>query len=286
MLEAPAQHHLGGALAVRLGDLADHRVLEGAGVLAVAVEGDAADRRPGLGEDAVLGAEGLDLGLDEVGVHLDLVDRRDDLGAVEQRGEVVDHEVADADRADLAVGQQRLERPVGLERPVEGRGQRLVEDQQVDLLDAELAGALLEAVQRLVVAVVGDPDLRLEEHLGAVEARRAHRLADLALVAVGGGGVDVAVAGVERRRDGVAWSPRAGVWKTPRPSAGSVDAVVELQGGVVAGVIVRVSSRSGAGAAAAAGQCAVALAVARRAWRSSWPSRSSACCERLPGSAL
>ena len=68
----------------------------------------------------MLGAEGLDLALREVGVLLDLIDSGDDRGAVEQRGEVVDHEVADADRADLAVGQQRLERPVGLERPVEG----------------------------------------------------------------------------------------------------------------------------------------------------------------------
>jgi hypothetical protein len=65
---------------VRRGDAADHRVLEG-----------------------VLGAEGLDLRLDEVGMHLDLVDGRDDAGAVEQRGEAVDHEVADADRADPAV---------------------------------------------------------------------------------------------------------------------------------------------------------------------------------------
>ena len=44
LLQVPAQHDLGRGLAVRLGDLADDRVLEGAGVLAVAVEGDAADR--------------------------------------------------------------------------------------------------------------------------------------------------------------------------------------------------------------------------------------------------
>ena len=74
-----------------------------------------------------------------------------------------DHEVADAYRTDLAVGEQRLERAVGVEGPVEGTGQCLVEDQQVDLVHAELAGALLEAVQRLAVAVVGDPDLGLEE---------------------------------------------------------------------------------------------------------------------------
>jgi hypothetical protein len=131
VLDPPAQHGLGGRLAVRLSDAADHGVVEGAGVLAVAVERDPADRRPGLGEDAVLGAARLDLGLDEVGVHLDLVDGGDDAGAVEQRGEVVDHEVADADRADLAVREQRLERPVGLECPVEGARQGLVEDEQV-----------------------------------------------------------------------------------------------------------------------------------------------------------
>jgi hypothetical protein len=85
-------------------------------------------------------------------VHLDLVDRRHDGAPVEQPGQVVDREVADADRADLAVGQERLQRAVGLEGAVERGGQRLVEDEQVDLLDAELARALLEAVQRLVVA--------------------------------------------------------------------------------------------------------------------------------------
>ena len=47
-----------------------------------------------------------------------------------------------------AVGQQLLE----VDR------QWLVQDQQVDLVDAELGGALVEAVQRLVVAVVADPD--------------------------------------------------------------------------------------------------------------------------------
>ena len=44
LLQVPAQHHLGRGLVVRLGDLADDRVLQGAAVAAVAVEGDAADR--------------------------------------------------------------------------------------------------------------------------------------------------------------------------------------------------------------------------------------------------
>jgi hypothetical protein len=88
------------------GDAADHRVVEGAAVLAVPVERDATDRRPGLRDDAVLGAERLDLALREVRVGLDLVDRRDHAGVVEQVGEVLDHEVADADGADLAPREQ------------------------------------------------------------------------------------------------------------------------------------------------------------------------------------
>ena len=134
---------------------------------------------------------------------LDLVHGRDDGGLGQQPVEVIGHEVADADRADLAVGEQRLERPVGVDRAVELAGQRLVQDQQVDAVDAELAGALVERVEGFVVAVVADPHLGLDEHLVAVDAGAADGLADLALVGVGGGGVDVAVArraGPLRRR--------------------------------------------------------------------------------------
>ena len=99
--------------------------------------------------------------------------------------------------------------------------------QQVELLDAELAGALVERVQRVVVAVVADPDLRLDEHLVAVDAGAADALADLALVAVGGGGVDQPVADGERRLDGGTVVSSGGVWKTPSPRAGHLDAVVQ-----------------------------------------------------------
>ena len=171
-------------------------------MLAVAVERDATDRRPRLGEDAVLGAELLHLALREVRVHLDLVHRGHHRRGVQQRGQVIDHEVADPDRTDLTVGQQLLQGAVCLQGLVEFRRQRLVQDQQVDLLDAELASALVEAVQRLVVPVVADPDLGLDEDLGAVDAGLGDGLADLALVAVRGGGVDVPVAGRQRGLDG------------------------------------------------------------------------------------
>jgi hypothetical protein len=69
-----------------------------------------------------------------------------------------------------------------------------VQDQQVDPVDAELAGALVKAVQRLVVTVVTDPDLRLDEHLVAGQARVIDGLADFAFVVVRGDGVDEPVA--------------------------------------------------------------------------------------------
>jgi len=122
---------------------------------------------------------------------------------IEQHHEVLDHEVADPDSADLALGEEGLEGAVGLQGPLERRGERLVEDQEVDLLDAEPSGAFGEAVQGLLVAIVADPDLGLQEDVRPVHLRGADRLADLALTAVGGGGVDVAEAGIECGRDGV-----------------------------------------------------------------------------------
>src|SRR5437764_7776352 len=96
---------------------------------------------------------------------LDLIDRRHHRAPIEERRKVLDHEVTDPDRADLAVSEQTLQRAVCPQRSVERRRQRLVEDQQVDLIDTELAGALLEAAQSFVIPIVTDPDLRLQEDL-------------------------------------------------------------------------------------------------------------------------
>jgi hypothetical protein len=136
-----------------------------------------------------------------VRVHLDRVDGRNDRRPVQQLREHIRHEVADADRTHTAVGEQGLQCAVGLDGAVEPRRQRLVKQQQVDLLDAELAGTLVERVQGLVVAVVADPHLGLDEHLGAVHARAANTLTHLTLVEVGGSGVDQPVADPERLLD-------------------------------------------------------------------------------------
>jgi hypothetical protein len=107
---------------------------------------------------------------------------------------VLGHEVAHPDSAHLAVGEQLLKRPVGVEREIEPDRHGLMQDQQVELVDAELAGALVQCVQRGVVAVVADPDLGLYEDVIAGDARAADAFADLTLVEVRGGRVDVTVA--------------------------------------------------------------------------------------------
>jgi hypothetical protein len=90
-------------------------------------------------------------------VHLDLIDGRHNLRRREQRIQVPWHEVAHADRANATVGEELLECSVGGECLVELVGQRLMEDQEIDGLDAKLPCALVEGVERLVVAVVADP---------------------------------------------------------------------------------------------------------------------------------
>jgi hypothetical protein len=137
-----------------------------------------------LRQDAVLGVGVLHVGLGEVRVQLDLVDGGDDVRLLEQRGEVIRHEVADPDGANLAVAEQRLQCLVGLDRQVEPCRERLVQDQQVDLVNTQLGRALVECVQRLVIAVIADPDLRLDEDLAAVNARAADPLGDLTFVCI------------------------------------------------------------------------------------------------------
>ena len=74
---------------------------------------------------------------------------------------------------------------------------------EVDVVEPEPLEAGLERLARLLVAVVVVEALRGDEDVVAVEPGGPERLADLRLVAVGGGGVNVPVAGLERARDGL-----------------------------------------------------------------------------------
>jgi hypothetical protein len=69
------------------------------------------------------------------------------------------------------------------------------------VFDAELSRALVERVQRLVVAVVADPHLGLDEHLSPIQAGAADTLADLSLVEVRRRGVYEAIAHAQRFDD-------------------------------------------------------------------------------------
>jgi hypothetical protein len=76
-----------------------------------------------------------------------------------------------------------------------------VQQVQVEVVQAQVVHAGLEGAQRRVVAEVADPQLGGDEHLRAVDAGIAEALADLPLVAVGGRGVDQAVAVLDRGAD-------------------------------------------------------------------------------------
>jgi len=93
-------------------------------------------------------------------------------------------------------------------------GRAWCRNQQVDLVDTELGRAFLEAVKGLVVAVVADPDLGFNEDVIAGDAGAGESFADLLLVAVSGGSVDVPVAGRQGRVNSVAGLVRGGLKDT------------------------------------------------------------------------
>ena len=78
-----------------------------------------------------------------------------------------------------------------------------MDQEQVDVVEAELLERAGERLAGVVGAVVAVVELAGDEHLAAVDAGGADRLADAPLVAVHLGGVDVAVADLEGRRHGL-----------------------------------------------------------------------------------
>jgi hypothetical protein len=100
-----------------------------------------------------------------------------------------------------------------------------MQKQQVDLVDAELAGALVESAQRALVAVVGDPELRLPEDLVPPDVRAANALAGVALVHVSGCVIDQPVAHRHRRLYG-AGRVRGRDLEDAEAESGHIDAVV------------------------------------------------------------
>jgi len=138
-------------------------------------------------------------------------------------------EVADSDGPHPPFVKEPLQRPVGVDGGVEVLRQGLVQEVEVHRVDAQLAGADLEGMQRTVEAVVGHPDLGLDEELGPLDAARQDGGADLTLVHVGSGGVNHAVAGPQGLLDGglgdIGWR-----LEDAKAEGRQLDAIVEPDG--------------------------------------------------------
>ena len=184
LLDMPAQQHLGGGLAVLLGEFLD----EGLGHDRVVAA--SAQRIPRLQCDVVLLQERLELRLWEVGVALDLVDCGDNLALVEDALRLGDVEVLQADRANLAFLVRLLEDAV----PRDSIPRGLVQDHQIDVVRAQTLERLVDGGGAFEER---RPELRLEEDLIARLRGRAHSAPDGALVHVDVRRVDQRVAIVE-----------------------------------------------------------------------------------------
>jgi hypothetical protein len=115
----------------------------------------------------------------------------------------------------------------------------VVQQEEVDVVDAEPAKAAVEADECLVVAVVADPELRDDEDLAAVDPGSPDRLADLVLVAVGSGAVDERVAVSDRGFDRVRRLVRRAL-EDAEPEGGISTPLFSVRVGMVA--VVNVSS--------------------------------------------
>ena len=122
-----------------------------------------------------------------------------------------------------------LEGPPGIDEAVLAR-HRPVDQVEVDVVEPESLEARLEGGQGRVVALLRVPQLGGDEDVLAGQARGGERRADAGLVAVGGGGVDVAVAGVKRLLD----DPLGVLGRDledAEPELGNLDAIVERESG-------------------------------------------------------
>ena len=188
LVEVPADHHLGRRFAVLLRDGANRGVVD---------ELAAAERAPALDGDAVFLVEGALVALLEARMQFDLVDRRCHAGLADDALEVVEVEVRHADGVDAAFSLQFDQRLPRFD-VVPARGRRPVDQEKVELVDAELAHGVVERHQRIVAAMRAVTELAGDEDLAAGYAGLTQRLANAFLVLVALGGVDRAVARPQR----------------------------------------------------------------------------------------
>ena len=203
-------------------DLVEQRVVE---------HGTPGDRRPRLDEYAVLVAGRAGGLVAEVGVHLDLVDRRQHPGLLDDPVEVRRLEVRDPDAPGPSVGRELAEGvPRRHEVAVVQHRHRPVDQEQVDTVDAQVGQRLVERTPRVVGSVEGVAQLAREVELLARDPAGGDRLADALLVAVHLRGVDVPVAHLDRLPGDLRRPVRRHL-EHPHSELGDRRAVVESQVG-------------------------------------------------------
>src|SRR3954471_13770542 len=121
-------------------------------------------------------------------MELDLVDRGTTVGLGFQPLQIVDAEVRDADRPGIPLVPNPLEGAPRVDEAVV-RGNRPVDQVQVDVVHAEAPEALGTHTERRVESVARVPELRRDEDLVARDPRAGDRFSHALLVAVRRGGV-------------------------------------------------------------------------------------------------
>lgn len=222
-LDAPGDEDLCGVGVELVGDGLDLRVVYDLGLAGEVV----AEGRVGGDVDVVLCAVGDEVVLGEEGVCLDLVDGGGDAGGLDDGVEVLDGKVGDTDRLDLALfleGEEGLVRVDDRDAAVEGGvlaavggGGEVgevgalecdgpVDEVEVEVVEAELGERVVEGSldEGGLVGIV--PELGCDEELVALDDGGddlLERGADLVLVLVDLGQVQVTVASLDGNLDGV-----------------------------------------------------------------------------------
>src|SRR5699024_12842856 len=117
---------------------------------------------------------------------------------ISQCSKMFNHKVTDPDGANLPLFKESFQCAVGIEGLVKLAGHGLMQQQQVDDINAELASAFVKSVQGLIEPVVGDPDFSLQKDLVTGQPRVADRLTDCTFVVIRRCGVDYPVAHLKR----------------------------------------------------------------------------------------
>lgn len=226
--QTPGDQHLSEGVATLFGDAVER----GVGVNLLARCGDLvlrAERRVGGGHDVVLEAEVDELRVGQEGVDLNLVELRLDLTPLEHVLEAVDGPVGDANGLDLTALVQLFHRPP---RRLRVLGELLLDDvlalvvqlghvlivlfgsdrpvdkEEVDVFELQPVERALQRPFDLVGLVEVVPHLGADEDVLAADiivvlAEVAHGVADLVLVLVEPGAVEVAVALLQGVGDGL-----------------------------------------------------------------------------------